>query len=309
MKHPSPLTSQRTIIIDCDPGLDDIVALALAAASPELAIAAITTVAGNAPIERVTDNALSACATLGVKSPVFAGSDRPLRLKPGYATEVWGGDGGLGLKRPRRGAVSESAFDYLVRTLAQAADHSVLMCLLGPLTNLAHLLLKEPALAAKIDRLMIMGGALGKGNATASAEFNIWFDPHAARQAFASRIPMVVATLDLTRSVVMGKAHRRRLARANKPAANLTSRMLSLADDTGHSGALHDATVIACLIWPDLFSMDHGQFTVETEEGPARGQIHFRAGDGNHILLTAVDVDRLLDLMTGRLLGKTEKTK
>ena len=154
---------RRAIVIDCDPGLDDTVALALAAASPELAITAVTTVAGNATIERVTDNALSACATLGLRSPVFSGSSRPLRLKAGYATEIWGGDGSLGLKRPRRGAVSESAFDYLARTLRQAADHSVLFCLLGPLTNLAQLLHREPGLAAKIDRLMIMGGGTGQG--------------------------------------------------------------------------------------------------------------------------------------------------
>jgi inosine-uridine nucleoside N-ribohydrolase len=300
---------RRAIVIDCDPGLDDIVALALAAASPELAITAITTVAGNASIERVTDNALSACATLGLKLPVYAGSDRPLRLKASYASELWGGDGTLGLKRPRRGAVSESAFDYLARTLRQAADHSVLFCHLGPLTNLAHLLQKEPSLAAKIDRLLIMGGALGKGNATAAAEFNVWFDPHAARHAFAAQIPTVVAPLDLTRTLVMGKAHLRRLARAKKPAPQLVARMLALAADSGQPVALHDAAVIGCLIWPDRFTIARGLFTVETEDGPARGQTHFKAGAGHHVLLTAVDSDRLLDLMTDRLLGKAERKK
>jgi inosine-uridine nucleoside N-ribohydrolase len=303
------LAVRRAIVIDCDPGLDDIVALSLAAASPELAITAVTTVAGNASIERVTDNALSACATLGLKAPVFAGSSRPLRLKASYATEIWGGDGNLGLKRPRRGAVSESAFDYLSRTLREAADHSVLFCLLGPLTNLAQLLLKEPVLALKIDRLMIMGGALGKGNATASAEFNIWFDPHAARQVFSSAIPIVVATYDLTRHLRMTKRHLRRLAPARKPAAKLAARMLMLAGRTGHPAAIHDAAIIACLIWPDLFSISRGAFTVETEDGPARGRTHFKAGRGHHILLTAVDTDRLLDLMADRLLSKTDKRR
>jgi inosine-uridine nucleoside N-ribohydrolase len=300
---------RRAIIIDCDPGLDDIVALALAAASPELAITAVTTVAGNTTVERTTDNALSACATLGLRSPVFAGSGRPLRLKASYATKIWGGDGNLGLKRPRRGAVSESAFDYLSRALRQAADHSVLFCLLGPLTNLAQLLLKEPGLATKIDRLMIMGGALGKGNATTTAEFNIWFDPHAARQVFSSQIPTVVAPYDLTRNLVMTKPHMRRLARSKKPAAKLAARMLALAGVAGHPAAIHDAAVIGCLIWPDLFSIERGMFTVETEDGPARGQTHFKVGEGHHILLTGVDTDRLLDLMTIRLLSQSEKKK
>ena len=97
----------------------------------------------------------------------------------------------------------------------------MLFCLLGPLTNLAQLLHREPELAAKIDRLMIMGGALGKGNATACAEFNIWFDPHAARQVFASQIPTVVAPYDLTRTLVMTKPRMRRLARSEEPAAKL----------------------------------------------------------------------------------------
>lgn len=300
---------RRAIVIDCDPGLDDTVALALAAASPELAITAVTIVAGNTTVERATDNALSACATLGIKSPVFSGSARPLRLKANYATDVWGGDGNLGLKRPRRGAVSESAFEYLSRTLRQAADHSVLFCLLGPLTNLAQLLHKEPALAAKIDRLMIMGGALGKGNATATAEFNIWFDPHAARQVFSSQIPTVVVPYDLTRSLVMTKPRLRRLARSTKPAAKLAAKMLALEGIAGHPAAIHDAAVIGCLIWPDLFSIERGVFTVETEDGPARGQTHFKGGDGHHILLTGVDTDRLLDLMTARLLSKRKKQK
>ncbi len=300
---------RRAIVIDCDPGLDDTVALALAAASPELAITAVTTVAGNSTIERTTDNALSACATLGLKSPVFAGSDRPLRLKASYATDVWGGDCDLGLKRPRRGAISESAFDYLTRTLREAADHSVLFCLLGPLTNVAQLLLKQPGLQAKIDRLMIMGGALGKGNATAAAEFNVWFDPHAARQVFASQIPTVVAPYDLTRHLVMSKRHLRRLARSTNPAAKLAARMLALAGAGGHPAAIHDAVVIGCLIWPDLFSIERGRFVVETEDGPARGQTHFKGGEGHHVLLTGVDTGKLLDLMTARLVSKTERKR
>jgi inosine-uridine nucleoside N-ribohydrolase len=113
---------KRSIYIDCDPGLDDAVAIALAASSPELEIAGVTTVAGNTTLQRVTDNALSLCASLGLKTPVHAGAQHPLRSKPHYGTDIWGGDGLLGLKRPRRAAVPETAADFLFRSLNEAAD-------------------------------------------------------------------------------------------------------------------------------------------------------------------------------------------
>ena len=300
---------KRSIYIDCDPGLDDTVALALASASPELEIAAITTVAGNAPVERTTDNALSLCATLGLRTPVFAGSEQPLRMKPSYASELWGGDGSLGFKRPRRGAVSEPAVDFLSRTLLNSADYSVLMCLLGPLTNLAQVLQRQPVLAQKIDRLLVMGGALGKGNATAAAEFNIWFDPHAAQRVFAAEVPTVLVPYDLTRLIIVQKPHVRRLAKSSKSTAQLAARMLALAGRAGHPAAMHDAVVIACLLWPDLFAFKRGTVTVGIEEGPARGQTRFKPGDGQHIVLSSVDADSLVKRMVDRLLGKVVKVK
>jgi purine nucleosidase len=302
-------TEKRSILIDCDPGLDDTVAIALAAASDELDIAAITTVAGNATVERTTDNALSACATLGLQTPVYAGAAQPLRVKSAYAFEIWGGDGDLGLKRPRRGALSESAVDFLLRSFTEAPDGSILMCLLGPLTNLAHVLQRDSALARKIDRLLVMGGALGKGNATPAAEFNIWYDPHAARRVLSAEVPTVVVPYDLTRTVVVKKPQARRLAKSTRAAAGLASRMLALAGQDGHPAALHDAVVIACLLWPDLFVFDRGRITVGVEEGPARGQTRFVPGEGPHILLSSVDPDRLVQKLIGRFLGKSEGRK
>lgn len=300
---------KRSIYIDCDPGLDDTVALALASASPELDIASITTVAGNASIDLTTDNALSLCAALKLRTPVYAGSDHPLRMKSSYAHEIWGGTGKLGLKRPRRGAVSEPAVDYLARMLSASADYSVLMCLLGPLTNLAHVLQRQPQLAQKIDRLLIMGGALGKGNATAAAEFNIWFDPHAAHRVFAAEVPTVLVPYDLTRLVIVPKTTVRRLARSTKDAAKLAARMLAMAGKDGHPAAMHDAVVIACLLWPDLFAFSRGVVTVGIEDGPARGQTRFRPGEGQHIVLSSVDIEALVERMVQCLLGRRERRK
>jgi inosine-uridine nucleoside N-ribohydrolase len=300
---------KRSIYIDCDPGLDDAVAIALAAASGELDIAAVTTTAGNSTIDRVTDNALSLCATLGLKTPVYAGADRPLRGKPHFATDLWGGDGTLGLKRPRRGAVSEPAIDFLLRALKEAEDRSVLMCCLAPLTNLASVFLREPRLVGKIDRLMVMGGALGKGNATTAAEFNIWFDPHAAKRVFDTEFPTVVVPYDLTRTVTVKKPHIRRLAKSAKAKPRFAARMLAMAGKYGHAAAVHDAVVIGCLLWPDLFSFERGRITVGVEDGPARGQTRFKQGEGHHIVLTSVQRDKLLEKMVGKLLGKAERRK
>jgi inosine-uridine nucleoside N-ribohydrolase len=300
---------KRSIYIDCDPGLDDAVAIALAAAAPELDVAAVTTAAGNSTIERVTDNALSLMAMLGLKTPVYAGADRPLRFKPQFGTDIWGGDGALGLKRPRRGAVSETATEFLLRCLKESEDRSVLICCLAPLTNLALVLQREPRLAAKIDRLMLMGGALGNGNATAAAEFNIWFDPHAARRVFDAEVPTVVVPLDLTRNVAVKKPQIRRLSQSAKPAARLSARMLSLAGREGHPAAIHDAVVIGCLLWPDLFSFERGRLSVGIEDGPARGQTRFQPGDGQHILLSSVQHDKFLEMLIAKLAGKTGKRK
>jgi inosine-uridine nucleoside N-ribohydrolase len=304
-----PGIRKRAIYIDCDPGLDDAVAIALAAAAEEFQMAALTTVAGNAAIERTTDNALSLCAALGLETPVYAGADRPLRVKPHFGTDIWGGDGSLGLKRPRRGALPESAAEFLFRTLKEAEDRSMLMCCLGPLTNLAMVLLREPRLEAKIDRLLLMGGALGKGNATTAAEFNIWHDPHAAKRVFDSEFPSVIVPYDLTRLVIVKQPRIDRLAKSARPAPRLAARMLAMAGSEGHPAAIHDAVVIGCLLWPDLFSFDRGRMSVGVEDGPARGQTRFTTGDGQHILLTSVQHEKLLDKMIGKLIGKQGKQK
>jgi purine nucleosidase len=300
---------KRPIYIDCDPGLDDAVAIALAACAPELEIAALCVAAGNAALARTLDNALAVIAALGLKTPVHAGADRPMRVKPQFGTEIWGGDGSLGLKRPRRSAHAESAADAMIAVMKNAPDHSLLLCCLGPLTNLAAVLYREPALAARIDRLLLMGGALGKGNVTAAAEFNIWFDPHAARRVFDADLSTVVVPYDLTRTVTVGASHIDKLAKSDTPAAQLGTAMLAMAGSEGHPSAVHDALVIACLLWPDLFSFARGRMTVCIEEGPARGQTRFSPGVGRHILLTSVDREKLVALMVARLSGNMKGTK
>lgn len=300
--------SKTSIIVDCDPGLDDAIALALAACAPEIEIESITTVAGNAEIERVTDNALSIAAALSLKSPVYAGAAAPLREKPHYGTMIWGGDGSLALKRPRRGALTEPAMDFLTRRLEQAEEGSLILCMLAPLTNLGAILFKKPDLARKINRLMIMGGTLGAGNATRSAEFNMWFDPHAAQRVLTSGIACVIVPLDLTRTVIPTQQHLKKLARSEHPAAQLCAKLM-LAEIEGQPEAIHDACVIGCLLWPDLFDFERGTFSINMGPGPARGQTRFAKGDGPHTLITGVELTPFLDKLIWRLTAKGPRAK
>lgn len=297
------------LIIDCDPGLDDAIAIALAAQAPELQIEAITTVAGNAEIKRVTDNALSIAAALGLKSPVYAGSPAPSRVKARYGTMIWGGDGSLGLKRPRRGAMTETAVDFLTRRLEEAEESSLLMCMLAPVTNLAAVLQKKPGLASKIRRLMIIGGALGAGNATRSAEFNMWFDPHAASRVLSSGISCLIVPLDLTRGVIPAESHLKRLRRSENAAAQLCAGLIDAAHE-GQPEAIHDACVIGCLLWPDLFSFERGLLQVNPGPGPARGQTRFaQSATGPHTLITGVDLAPFLDKLIWRLTARGARGK
>ena len=300
--------SKIAMIVDCDPGLDDAIALALAACAPEIEMEAITTVAGNAPIERVTDNALSIAAALALKTPVYAGAAAPLREKAHYSTMIWGGNGSLPIKRPRRGALTEPAMDFLTRKLEQAEENSLLLCMLGPLTNLGAILLRKPELSRKISRLMIMGGALGAGNATRSAEFNMGFDPHAAQRVLSSDITCVIMPLDLTRTVIPTSQHLKKLARSEHPAAQLCAKLL-LSQTEGQPEAVHDACVIGCLLWPDLFDFERGTLSINMGPGPARGQTRFAPGDGPHMLITGVELTPFLDKLIWRLTAKGMRAK
>lgn len=296
------------LLIDCDPGLDDAIAIALAACAPEIEIDAITTVAGNAEIARVTDNALSIAAALGLKSPVYAGAAAPMRVKPTYATMIWGGDGSLDVKRPRRGAMTQGAGEFLEEYLEQAAEDSVIACLIAPMTNLAHVLNRKPALARKFSRLLIMGGALGAGNATPSAELNVWFDPHAAQRVLQSGIPAVIVPLDLTRRLIPSAEQLQRLAASPQPAAELCARLIAQGQQ-GQPEAIHDAAVIGCLLWPDLFSHERGLFSLAAVDGPARGKTRFQPGDGPHTLITGVELAPFLDKLIWRLTAKGPRAK
>jgi purine nucleosidase len=263
------------VVIDTDPGIDDAVALLLALAEPErLNIAGITTVAGNVPLALATTNALR-IVELACRADVavHAGASAPLMRALRTAVDVHGADGlaGAGLPAPSLQAAAPGAVQWLVDTLTAAAPQSIVLCALGPLTNLALAFAQAPELVSRVARIVLMGGARDLGNVTPAAEFNFHVDPEAAAMVFRLGIPIVMHGLHATHQVIATPQRVARIAALGTPAARAIAGMLGrppragTVERLGMSGhALHDPCVIAWLLWPELFSGRDCHVEIET---------------------------------------------
>ena len=310
------MPAQR-IIIDCDPGQDDAINLLLAMASPdELDILGITTVAGNVPLSRTTRNARQMCDIAGrTKMQVFAGCDRPLVRDLLTAEHVHGKTGidGIELVEPVTPLQEQHAVDFIIDTLVGSADESVTLVPTGPLTNIASALQRAPAIAGKIDEIILMGGAMREGgNHSPSAEFNILVDPHAADIVFCCGRPITVMGLDVTHQVLATPGRRDRIRRIDNAAGKATAGMLDFFNrhDTvkyGSLGApLHDPCTIAYLLKPGLFKTRRCNLSVETESRLTMGHTavdfwHVTERPENVAWAYEVDADGFYDLLVERL--------
>ncbi len=268
------------IILDCDPGHDDALAIALALARPELRVLGITTVAGNAPLSRTTRNALRVLTLLGrTDVPVAAGAERPIVREPWVPVEFHGDSGldGAELPEPAVSAATVSALE-LTSTFLREAGQPVTLVATGPLTNIALLLRAAPSLRDRIAAISLMGGSLGEGNTTAAAEFNIWADPEAAAIVFESGIPIRMAGLDVTHQALVLPADIARLeALGTGPGRVFADLMRYFAihhrDRYGWDGApIHDAVAVAWLVEPDLVASTPMRVDVETAGVHTRGR-------------------------------------
>ena len=252
------------LIVDCDPGQDDAVALFFAMANPSaFELLGITAVAGNVPLTRTAYNARVIRELAGrLDVPVLAGCPRPMVLPPRTAEYIHGEGGidGAALPEPSAPLEPVHAVVWLIETL-RAAKRPVTLATLGPLTNIATALVMAPDVSAKIERLVLMGGAIGLGNVTASAEFNIYVDPHAAAVVFGSGVPLAMIGLDVTHQARATPERIARIAAASGgKCAQATAGMLAFfsaryaeAGRVAGGGPLHDPCVIAYLLRPDLF--------------------------------------------------------
>jgi inosine-uridine nucleoside N-ribohydrolase len=268
----------RRVHVDTDPGLDDLLALALAFASPELEIVGVTTVAGNASLAAVTENARRFLALAGARVPLGAGAAGPLALERGHAEHFHGGDGRRGLVLAEAGSALAPACarQVLRESLRERGADCVIA--LGPLTNVAALLRDEPALFANAE-IVWMGGTLGRGNVTRLAEFNAWADPEAVRLVLESRVPLRVVGLEVTEQIALDEAGVAALALPDTPRGALVDaalRALCRAErelSRAHVAYLHDPSAIAAASAPELFHFAPAALAVHAVEGEARGRL------------------------------------
>ncbi|MFM2105446.1 MAG: hypothetical protein RL338_478 [Chloroflexota bacterium] len=268
------------LIVDCDPGLDDALAIGLAVARPELELLAVTTVGGNADVGHCTENALRLLALYGAPEvPVAEGAAGPLSGSIVRATEVHG-TGGIGrteLAPSPAAPRPEGAVELIARILR---DHPapVAIAPIGPLTNVALLLREHPGLAQRISHLAIMGGSIGEGNRTVSAEFNIYADPEAADVVFRSGVPITMMGLDVTHQASLSLAATARLRAVGTRSAGIAAELVEYAIEQvgrwygGDATAIHDAVAVIHLAVPDLVTVADYDVRVEIGDGPARGR-------------------------------------
>jgi purine nucleosidase len=265
------------IILDCDPGTDDAFALMLAMASPEIDLLAITVAGGNVGLELTLPNALALVALAGAAAPVYRGADRPLLGAFVNETRVHGVDGLGGIALPAGGPPAQGIAADVIRDILRNSERPVTLVGIAPVTNLAVALITEPALAAKVERIVLMTGAWGEGNATPAAEFNAVNDPEALAVLLACGRPIVLATLELTAQALCTPA---RLVSLGAAGAGRCLRALCDIEATvprgprfgGAGAALHDPCAAAWLIRPDLFTTRDCAVTVDLGPGPSRGR-------------------------------------
>jgi len=271
----------RPIIIDTDPGTDDAVAIWLALASPELEVLGITAVAGNVPLALTERNARQLCELAGrPEMKVFAGCARPL-LRPLVTAEAFHGETGLGaadLPQPTTPLQADHAVDWLVDTLMAAADGEITLCPIGPLTNIAMAIVKEPRILPKIQEVVLMGGGFfAGGNITPAAEFNIYCDPHAADVVFSSGVKLTMMPLDVTHQARTTRDRIAAVRALGTPVGVAAAAMMAShgkheeEDRDQDGGPLHDPCVIAYLLAPDLFSGRPCHVHVETSSEVTMG--------------------------------------
>ncbi len=305
----------QSLILDCDPGVDDAVALFLALAAPQIELLAVTTVAGNVPGRLTQRNARMMRQIAGRGDvPVFGGAERPLVRPPAGAGDFHGpeGLGDLAPFEPEAPVGDGPAANAIVERVMSRPEKSVALAAVGPLTNLALAMRLEPRLAARLGPVAIMGGARSEGgNITASAEFNIWADPDAAAAVFASGCETAVFGLDATGQVRATEDRIRAIEAIDSEPARTAAAMLRFSQRAeremvgGDAPPLHDACPVAWLLRPDLFALRPCRIEVETQSELTRGHtaVEFRVdpATARHRWAVRADGQGVFDLIADTL--------
>ena len=305
------------IIIDTDPGQDDAVAILLALASPDCVnVLGITAVAGNVPLDLTLRNTRIICELAKKTSmPIYSGCSKPLKRALVTAEHVHGKTGldGIILPEPSMPVQELHAVDFIIDTLNNNPINSITICALGPLTNVAMALLKEPNIAKRIKQIILMGGAYFEvGNITPAAEFNIYVDPEAAKIVFNSGVNITVLPLDVTHKALTSEKRVEAFKNINSPVGNAVAKWTNFferfdKEKYGSKGApLHDPCVIAYLIEPNIFYGRYVNVEIETSSELTRGMTvadwwKVTDREPNAMFIGDLDSNRFFDLLTERL--------
>jgi inosine-uridine nucleoside N-ribohydrolase len=263
---------KHRMILDCDPGHDDAIAILLAGHHPEIDLLAVTTVAGNQDVEKTTRNALKVCSFAQLTSiPIARGMERPLVRESQHATNIHGQSGldGPHIPEPVIEPVAMHAVDLIIDTLMKS-DGDITLVATGPLTNIATAMRQEPTIIPKIKAISLMGGAIGLGNVTPAAEFNIHFDAEAAAVVFNCGRPITMAPLEVTHMALATDSVIDRLRTSQKSVAMLAADLLVYFAETYRkvfgfpSPPLHDPCAVAVVIDPSIMRTKIAHVAIET---------------------------------------------
>lgn len=310
------MAGARKIIIDADPGQDDAVAILLALASPELDVLGVTAVAGNAPLALTRKNALKVCELAGrPRTKVFSGAVRPLIRPLVTAEEVHGKTGldGPDLPDPKMRLEPGHAADFIIETLMAHEPGAVTLATLGPLTNIALALVREPKVAPRLREIVMMGGGFFEGgNTTPAAEFNIYVDPHAADIVFRAGVPIVMMPLDVTHKALTTERRISAIRALGTRVGVAVAEMLEFFERYderkygGDGGPLHDPCVIAYLVAPQLFGGRQCSVSVETASELTMGMTvvdwwGVTKRPKNALVMRDIDAEAFFAMLTERL--------
>ena len=266
------------VIIDCDPGHDDMMAIMLASASEDIDLLGVTTVAGNQTGDKTFENALRILTLINVEIPVARGSDKPLLRELVTAPQFHGQSGLEGAELPESNIqpMDMDAVDFIISMLEESLEKIVLIPT-GPLTNIALVLLKNPRIKSKIERIVLMGGGMHDSNVTPVAEFNIYVDPEAAQIVFDSGVPITLVGLDVTNKALMSFDEIESIVNANGVISSKVGPLLKFFANVnkkifGLNGApIHDALAVAAVIDPTVIETKFLNVQVETSSDLTRG--------------------------------------
>jgi len=303
-----------SILLDCDPGHDDMMAIMLASIHPEINLLGITTVAGNQTGDKTFENTRRILTLIGETDlPLVRGADKPLFRDLVVAPNIHGSSGldGAELPEPRIDGLPFHAADFIIE-MVRDAEKPVTLVPTGPLTNIAMALIKDPSITKNIERICFMGGAVYDSNITPAAEFNIYVDPEAARIVLESGVPLTMVGLDVTNKAIINFRHIREMASWGGKASSVVAPLMQFFAEANEKafgiqgGPIHDALAVAAVIDPKVVETLHLNVQVETCSDLTRGQtladLYGVTGrEPNCDVALKVDVDRFIKLMMDSL--------